>query len=540
VVYETRGTTLWFDEWQWALERRGGDVDTYLRPHNEHLSLVPVAVYKALFATVGIERSLPYRAVLVVAEALCAAIVYAYARPRVGALPALACAALLLTLGPGWQDVLWPFQVGWLTSLAAGIGALLALDRGDRRSEAAACALVAVALASSGIGIPIALGVVVDVLSRRPRAAWVVAAPAVLYAIWWVGWDSASVAGTEVLRAPGFAADGLAATVSALTGLAGGDATLGWGRPLAVAAAGLLAWRLARLGRVPGRVAALGTMVAVFWLLTGARRAQLTSPEESRYVHVGAVLVLLLAVELARGVVLPRPAAIVGGVVVALVVAGNLGDLRAAAGELRAESALTRARLGAVELARATVDPRHVVELPGFPLLVVRAGPYFAAARELGSPAATPAQLANGPEPARIAADAELLRIAGARLLVPAPASLRVGKRPRGEAAAAPPRRGTSRGGEDAVARGDDACVAVRARARSPTVPRGGLLLVARGGPTAVFLRRFATAFPARSQATVRRGAGVVLLRLPPDRSPRPWHVRLAGPGRVTACGLRR
>jgi len=306
VVYETRGTTLWFDEWQWALERRGGDVDTYLRPHNEHLSLVPVAVYKALFATVGIERSIPYRAVLVVAQALCAAIVYAYARPRVGTLPALACAALLLTLGPGWQDLLWPFQISWLLSLAAGIGALLALDRGDRRGEAAACALVVLSLASSGIGVAIAVGVLVDVLWRRPPAAWVVVAPAVLYAAWWLGWEDAVLGDGDVLRAPGFAADGVAATASALTGTAGGDATLGWGRPLAVAAAALLVWRLVRLGRVPGRVAALGTMLAVFWLLTGARRAQLASPEESRYLYVGALLVLLLVVELARGVALPR------------------------------------------------------------------------------------------------------------------------------------------------------------------------------------------------------------------------------------------
>ena len=75
---------------------------------------------------------------------------------------------------PAWQNILWPFQVGWLLSLAAGLGALLALDRGDRRGEAAACALVALSLASSGIGVAIAAGVLVDVLWRRPRAAWIV------------------------------------------------------------------------------------------------------------------------------------------------------------------------------------------------------------------------------------------------------------------------------------------------------------------------------------------------------------------------------
>jgi len=499
VVHETRGTTLWFDEWQWALERRGGGVDTFLRPHNEHLSLVPIAAYKILFATVCIERSIAYRVVLVGAQAVCATLVYAYARPRVGTLAAPACAALLLTLGPGWQDLLWPFQVGWLISLAAGIGAL-----------------VAVALASSGIGISIALGALVDVLWRRPRAAWVVGAPAVLYAAWWVGWADASLAGTDVLHAPGFAADGLAATMSALTGLAGGDATLGWGRPLAVAAAALVGWRLVRLGRVPGRVAALGTMLAVFWLLTGARRAQLTSPEESRYVHVGAVFALLLVVELVRGVSLPRPAAIVGAMLVALVVAANVGDLRAAARELRGESTVTRARLGAVELARATVDPHHVVQLPGYPFLVVRAGPYFAAARQLGSPAATPAQLATGPEPARIAADAELLGIVGPSLVGP------------------PPPLGARPGRCGPVGRSFPAHTA---EPLDLFVPRAGLLIATVGRPAAVFLRRFATTFPSRPQATLPTGRSAVL-RLPPDRSTRPWRVRLVSQGRV--CTLRR
>ena len=47
----TRGTTLWVDEWQWALHRRGNDLDAFLQPHNDHLSLVPVAVYRVLFAT---------------------------------------------------------------------------------------------------------------------------------------------------------------------------------------------------------------------------------------------------------------------------------------------------------------------------------------------------------------------------------------------------------------------------------------------------------------------------------------------------------
>jgi hypothetical protein len=29
VLHETRGTTIWFDEWSWALERRGGGASSF-------------------------------------------------------------------------------------------------------------------------------------------------------------------------------------------------------------------------------------------------------------------------------------------------------------------------------------------------------------------------------------------------------------------------------------------------------------------------------------------------------------------------------
>ncbi|MEA2455520.1 MAG: hypothetical protein QOI45_1782, partial [Thermoleophilaceae bacterium] len=32
LIYQTRGTTLWFDEWIWAMDRRGNDLGTFLEP----------------------------------------------------------------------------------------------------------------------------------------------------------------------------------------------------------------------------------------------------------------------------------------------------------------------------------------------------------------------------------------------------------------------------------------------------------------------------------------------------------------------------
>ena len=164
LLHETRGTTLWFDEWQWAMDRRGTDAATFLDPHNGHLSLVPILLYKLLFAAGGLTDYAPYRVAIVIAHLVCVTLVFVYLRRRVGDVVGALGAVVILLLGPAWQNILWPFQIGSVTSLAAGLGALLALDARRRAGDVAACALVALSLASSG------LGVIVGDRRRRRRA----------------------------------------------------------------------------------------------------------------------------------------------------------------------------------------------------------------------------------------------------------------------------------------------------------------------------------------------------------------------------------
>ena len=85
----------------------------------------------------------------------------------------------MLFLGTAWPDVLWPFQIGFLSSLAAGIGALLALDREDRRGDVIAAVLLGVALASSSLGLPLLAALALEVLGRPDRRSrwWIVALP---------------------------------------------------------------------------------------------------------------------------------------------------------------------------------------------------------------------------------------------------------------------------------------------------------------------------------------------------------------------------
>jgi hypothetical protein len=143
VLWETRGSYFLIDEWIWIVERRDSSVATFLEPHNQHLSLVPLAIYRALFETVGLDHYWPYRVVLVIGHLTCALVLFIYARSRVGPVLGVAAAVAILFLGPAWQDILWPFQVAWLISMAAGVGALLALDRRERRTDFVAVGLLA-------------------------------------------------------------------------------------------------------------------------------------------------------------------------------------------------------------------------------------------------------------------------------------------------------------------------------------------------------------------------------------------------------------
>jgi hypothetical protein len=288
LMYETHGTTLWFDEWQWATEYRNNSVGDFLTPHNGHPTLVPVLIYRLLFATVGIAHSAPYRAVGIAGHLLCVALLYWYVARRASLGWAWVAAALILFLGPGWQNIVWPLQIGWLLGIAGGLGALLLLDRRDRFGDIAACAVLVIAVFASGPGVAIAAGLIVEVWRTRGwKSLWIVAVPLGLFAFWWVAYQDSSSVRHEFGLVPGFAADSAAATLSAIVGLAGSlladdGAALAWGRPLAVAVAALLLWRLSRIQRVPTRVLTLLAILAAFWLLTAVQRAGIGPAAASR------------------------------------------------------------------------------------------------------------------------------------------------------------------------------------------------------------------------------------------------------------------
>jgi hypothetical protein len=154
-------------------------------------------------------------------------------------------------------------------------------------------------------------------------------------------------------------------------------------------------------------------------------------------------------------------------------------------------------------------------------------------ARDLGTPAATVAELATAPEAARRSADEELARMHGVAV----------------EAADVPDSPGplppVDRAAGGRVTQ-DGGCVAFAPASAGPaepqpalelTLPAGGVVISADRGPATISIRRFADGFSERPLGRIAAGrSGRLAIRA--DRAAQPWHVRVVPEARATACAM--
>ncbi|MFN2556348.1 MAG: hypothetical protein ABR592_05655, partial [Nitriliruptorales bacterium] len=63
LVVVSRGQWFVADEWGFLTDRRLEDVRGLFVPHNEHWSTLPIVLWRALFATVGLRSYWPYQLV---------------------------------------------------------------------------------------------------------------------------------------------------------------------------------------------------------------------------------------------------------------------------------------------------------------------------------------------------------------------------------------------------------------------------------------------------------------------------------------------
>ena len=514
--------TFFLDDWEFLIYRRGFNAEAILHPHGENIAIGPVLVYKALLATFGMDSAFPFRVVAVATFIASVATLFVYVRSRAGEWVALAAAIAILFLGAAWEDLLWPFQVGYFVSMGAGLGALLALEREDVRGDAAAGALLAVSVGFSSLGLPFLAGAAVAI-GAGPRTTWparwlVVGVPAALFALWYLGWGheaGSSVTAGNVATAPLFLFDGLASSISSLLGLAtprdeSAVGALDWGRPLLVAGAvvaGLVVWRRGRVS--PWLIVAL-VVTATFWLLAGINEKPGRDPLVSRYQYIGAIFILLIAAELVRGERIGRRALAAVFVVLALAVPSNTDYLHQSYRSYKATSDIERADLAALEIARGVVEPGFVLtnQVARTGYVHIAAGLYFSAADEFGSPAFSEDELAGAPEHARQAADSVLAAALGLRVRDSRP----------------PP------GGCLAVHTGPDG-VAVW------ELPPGGAVVRAPAkAEAALRLRRFAQSFQINA-GTVAPGEAAAI-EIPADGSARPWQLEVTSGGTARLCGV--
>ena len=413
------GLTFFQDSWEFLMRRRDPSAATLLDPHNEHIVLLPVLITQASLRLFGMESMTPELVLLVALELGVAGLLFVYARRRLGPWPALFAATLLLFLGPAWQDLLWPFQIGFVGGSLFGLAALLALENEDERWDRAACAFLAIAIAFSSLGIAFAVAAAVQVFPRRRerglRRAYVFGLPLLLYLAWYAGWGHVAennFSAHNVLVSPRYVWEGLVASLDSVLALGtiSGEVVgrSKWGAPLLIALLALAAYGgYRRRGFFAGLWPALAA-AATFWFLAAFNQGPGREPYSSRYLYVGVLFVLLIAVNLLQGVK-PGRWALVATAAVTCVVAGfNLVPLREGRDFFEEQTVLTRADLAAIEIAGDSVEPtfRLSPEVAGTVFLSeIEAGEYLRAVGEYGSPAYSAVELAAAAEEGRSHAD---------------------------------------------------------------------------------------------------------------------------------------
>ena len=531
LIREGHGNMFFYDEWTW-IETRHSGLSAILDSYNEHMEIAPLAIYQLLLHTIGLAHYHWYRLAAALGHLALVTAVYCFARRRLGPL-ALLVVIPLAFFGAGWEFILWGVNLGFTTSLALAVAALIWLE-GDRRSSLVGCALLIASLLFTETAVLFAIGLAAELTwrDRSLRRFWVWALPLALYVAWHLGFYASGGSTYYVSQIPTFGAQ-LAAGASG--GMFGEGEAVGW--VILGLIALLLIYRLTRAGAWSPRFIAVLLTVLGYWALVAAGRANLGDPTASRYVYVGAVLLLLVIIESLRGVEVSWRSALIFAAVAALATVGGLRAFPGGEAGLFQGSTSEAAELTALQLIRRTVPPSQSIDPHWSPQIIPDL--YFPATRALGSSGAdTLAQMLASGEEERSSADLVLVR--GGELTVTAPAH----PGPTGPPA---PSVELRLGGGLTRTPG---CVRFTPAGVGSTLdltlpPRGLLIRTTASAssashpPTEIFVRRFADGYENAPVASFR-GARTLLIRARSDAAPQPWHVRLSPWQTVAACTVAR
>lgn len=520
VLWLTRETGFIFDEL--AFYERAGDLSpgSIVEPYNGHLIAFTTLVFEFSLAVFG-PTHLPIQLGVIAASAATAVAVFVLIRPRLGSYPALVFALVVLVMGTTLVPILGSTVV-FSQACALGLWAWVALSSEMVRRDVVACLLLIVAVLSFEVGLAFSVGALVWIgldSPRQLRRLWVGLVPIGMYLAWYLWalqFDQGLASTSNLSMVSSYAADSLAAAAGALSGLAADLNAeslylldLGWGRILAVATVIVAAWSL--LTRRPSRrdlqlIGAAAAVMAVLWVAGVLSSGELRGPDQARYAYPIAIALALVIAGALSGRLSSR-----AGIRVALVIALvslplNVWTLWQAGGAIEDGSEAASARLAAIELSAASVNPAYTEPLV---LSGVTAAEYLAAVERLGSIATPFDELPSASPAARVAADATLAR-SMSQTLVP---------------------------GED----GGSGCASIGAGSAADgfELPSGGAILRSEAGAEVnLSLARFADQFTIPvEQPLVPRVPQA--LELPTDASPVPWRLRAGSPIALEVCPLK-
>ncbi len=500
-----------------------GGLEYFFAPHNGHLQILGKLIYRGLFLTVGADYPV-FRVMEILAVFVSVLLLFILMRRRVRPLAALIPCVLLLFFGYGEGSFLWPFNIHTIGALAFGLGALLTLERNDRRGDVATCVLLVLAVATVEVGLAFCVGVAISVLRRddRWRRVWIFAIPLVLFAIWWLWarkFGQSEVELVNVRLIPIDFTNALAAVMGSIFGVNPTGAEISpnvttitpWASVLAGFAVVGLIYRI-RLGKVPmGLWVALAAVLTYWLMITLADRP----PDSTRYLFVGAVAIFLIAASALRGAKITGPALIAAACVVALAIPPNISKFYDERASSVIDAEHTRAEYAMLELARPhvhtdyfpVVDP-NVIAAGGNVYVPLSSDTYFQAVDEFGPIGFSLKQIRGSSLDLRQIADATL---AGALEL-----ALRPSEAPADPSACPSSRDGTS---------GHSVFFYVR---------RGGVLLGSLAKrPVRVSVGRFATGGTPVPIGKLQPGMWANL-RIPTDSATDRWWVTVDGP--VSVC----
>jgi hypothetical protein len=375
--------TFQYDEWNFVLNRWQLSLDTFLQPHNSHLSIFPAAVFFVLLRAIGLANYSVFLLVGFFTHIATASIFALLVSKRLGKTCAIALGALFLFLGTGAENILWPFQIGAMASLLGYLLAIYFLEITHRYSNLLTMISIILSIGSAGFGIAAVIGVTIQIVTSRQfkKSWWVTVVPSALWLLWYLNYGQSEVEFDRLNVTLRYINESFAASLNSIFAL-----SLGWGFVFEIVLLAALTYFFVVKKTFSPRLVGLVIVLIVNWFFTALSRAQFWAPQSSRYVYFTIPLILLVLVEITKK--LPRQQLNLAAVIIAIwSITATWSFMNAHANFLRDWSASLRAELSALEDHKQFADPNYFPDTLRAPDISVKK--YFAATAALES---SPAQ----------------------------------------------------------------------------------------------------------------------------------------------------